>query len=348
MYLTEDYNSPQSVYWALKSLIVVGLPENSTFWSEPEAPYPETLLEEPLRVLPAPRQILCNQPGGNHHFMLSFAQFLAIPFKGIMAKYSKFAYSSAFGFSVPSGGYGLAQLAPDNTLALSRDGMETWAVKYKCAEPEFKTATVHAAALQQVPVATVQWFPWTDRSVSVSTTIVPPTARWPDWHIRIHRVSGHLNLGKVFTAEGGFAIHGRHVKDTLELGQLDSANLLTGCDLGEVEGVLQDERSVLILSEQGASGITTNVLAGTTVSPLKPEPNTNLMRQRTLIPTIEHTIDGSGSGEIILVTKVFAISRKANGGWKNQGASLRDRWVNEPVIDMGDTKSNGDFISVSY
>ncbi|KAI8661125.1 hypothetical protein NCS55_00981700 [Fusarium keratoplasticum] len=348
MYLTEDYNSPQSVYWALKSLIVVGLSEDSSFWKEPEAPYPGALQEEPLRVLPAPRQILCNHPGGNHHFMLSFAQFLAVPFKGIMAKYSKFAYSSAFGFSVPSGGYGLAQLAPDNTLAFSRDGMETWAVKYKCAEPEFKTSTVHAAALQQVPVATVQWFPWTDHSVSVSTTIVPPTTRWPDWHIRIHRVSGHLKSGKAFTAEGGFAIHGRHQKDTLELRQLDSADLLTGCDLGEVEGVLQDERSVLILSEQGASGITTNVLAGTTVSPLKPEPNTNLMRQRTLIPTIEHTIDGSESGEIILVTKVFAISREANGGWKNQGASLRERWLDEPVIDVGDTKPDGDFISVSY
>ncbi|RSM12468.1 hypothetical protein CDV31_006309 [Fusarium ambrosium] len=347
MYLTEDYNSPQSVYWALKSLIVVGLFEDSSFWKDPEAPYPEALQEEPLRVLPAPRQILCNHPGGNHHFMLSFAQFVGIPFKGIMAKYSKFAYSSAFGFSVPSGGYGLAQVAPDNTLAFSRDGMETWAVKYKCLEPEFKMASVHAAVPQQVPAATVQWFPWADRCVSVSTTIVPPTTRWPDWHIRIHRVNGNLKSGKVFAAEGGFAINGRHQKDTLELRQLDSPDLLKGCDLGEAEGVLQDERSVLILSEQGASGITTNVIAGTTVSPFKPEPNTNLMRQRTLIPMIEHTIDGDKI-ETILVTKVFAISQEANGGWINQGASLRERWLDEPVIDMGGTKPNGDFISVSY
>ncbi|KAM5341252.1 hypothetical protein ACJ41O_015361 [Fusarium nematophilum] len=139
MYLTEDYNSPQSMYWALKSLIVVGISEDASFWKGAEAPYPKALRES-VRVLPAPRQILCNHLDGNHHFMLSFAQFIAIPFKGIVAKYSKFAYSSSFGFSVPVGGHGLAQVVPDNTLAFSRDGMETWAVKYKCAEPEFKTA----------------------------------------------------------------------------------------------------------------------------------------------------------------------------------------------------------------
>lgn len=184
--------------------------------------------------------------------------------------------------------------------------------------------------------------------MSVSTTIVPPTTRWPDWHIRIHRVSGNVKSGKVFTAEGGFAIHGRRQKDTLELRQLESINVLTGCNLGEVEGLLQDERSVLILSEQGASGIATNVLAGTTVSPLKPEPNTNLTRQRTLIPTVEHIISGGEIGETILVTKVFAISQEANGGWNNQGASLRERWLDEPVINVGGTKPDGDFISVSY
>ncbi|KAJ3546012.1 hypothetical protein NM208_g2225 [Fusarium decemcellulare] len=350
MHLTEDYNSPQSVYWALKSLIIVGIPEDSSFWTDPEAPYPDSLRETTPRILPAPRHIMCNHPDGNHHFLLSFAQFVGIPFKGVMAKYSKFAYSSSFGFSVPVGGHGLAQVAPDSTLAFSRDGMETWAVKYKCAEPEFKTAIIDATS-QEVPAATVQWFPWADRSVSVWTTIIPPTTRWPDWHVRIHRITSNSKYGKLFTAEGGFAIHGRQRKDTLELRPLDLAQLHEKCAVGEVEGIVRMERSVLILSEQGASGIKTNLLAvphRTTATPLKPEPNTNLMRQRTLIPTIQHTMDGiDESSEILLVTKVFAISVEANGGWKKQGKSLRDRWLDEPAVDIERERLQNGFIRVS-
>ena len=46
------------------------------------------------------------------------------------AKYGKLAYSSAFGFSVPTGAYGLQQHAPDSTLALSDDGNgERWSVR---------------------------------------------------------------------------------------------------------------------------------------------------------------------------------------------------------------------------
>ena len=36
MYLTEDYNSPQSAYWALKAFVVIGLPGDDPFWTEPE------------------------------------------------------------------------------------------------------------------------------------------------------------------------------------------------------------------------------------------------------------------------------------------------------------------------
>jgi len=43
------------------------------------------------------------------------------------AKYGKFAYSSSFGFSVPTGPLRIAQQAPDSTLALSDDSeQERW------------------------------------------------------------------------------------------------------------------------------------------------------------------------------------------------------------------------------
>lgn len=40
MYLSEAYNSAQSVYWCLKSFIVLLLPESHQFWSSPELPHP--------------------------------------------------------------------------------------------------------------------------------------------------------------------------------------------------------------------------------------------------------------------------------------------------------------------
>ena len=39
------------------------------------------------------------------------------------AKYSKFVYSSKFGFSVPKAGVTYEEGAFDNTLAVSRDGL---------------------------------------------------------------------------------------------------------------------------------------------------------------------------------------------------------------------------------
>ncbi|KAL4882579.1 hypothetical protein BJY04DRAFT_217076 [Aspergillus karnatakaensis] len=359
MYLTEDYNSPQSIYWALKTLIVIGLPASDHFWQDTEfIPSPRTALQ----VLEAPRQIISNHPDSNHHFLLSFAQFLTVPFKGIVAKYSKFAYSSTFGFSVPAGsGQGLAQLAPDSALALSRDGTQTWAMKYRCTDVTLRDATMYSynavkgcQVRQVVPAGIVTWYPWADRSVVIDTIVIPPTDRWPDWHVRLHRIRASQGSARLFTAEGGFAINGRRQKDTLELGKLSFNELTDACDIGVSEGVFEsshgDSSSILILSEQGASGIVTNILPHTTVSALKPEPNTNLMRKRTLIPLVETMINGIGQEEeIVLVTKVFAISQEANGGWKRHGKSLRERWVDQPELSLRkDGGPSHEYLSVSW
>src|SRR5687767_2641525 len=134
MYMSEDYNSPQSPYWCLKTLIVVGLSESDSFWTSEEESYPDRSSD--CTLLPAPEQILCNHPQGNHHFMLTPGQFVGWPMKASQAKYCKFAYSSAFAFSVPTGPL-IQQLAPDNSLYLSRDGRETWMTKWKCETVRF-------------------------------------------------------------------------------------------------------------------------------------------------------------------------------------------------------------------
>ena len=63
--MAEDYNSPQSVYWCLKTLIAVALRDDDAFWTAEEEPYPafdgkDGKAERPAVVLvPTPQQILC-------------------------------------------------------------------------------------------------------------------------------------------------------------------------------------------------------------------------------------------------------------------------------------------------
>ncbi|KAH8736578.1 hypothetical protein BGZ61DRAFT_490199 [Ilyonectria robusta] len=349
MYLTEDYNSPQSVYWAMKSLIVVALGENDAFWTEPERPGSRG----GVAIIQAPRQILCNHPDGNHHFLLSTSQFVAVPFKGVTSKYSKFAYSSSFAFSVPTGHVTLGQLAPDSTLALSRDGTDTWAVKYRSGEAKFSQSLIRGSVSEQVITASVSWYPWPDRSVIVNTTLVPPTNRWPDWHVRIHRLRALRKIGRVFTAEGGFAVNGRRRSDALSLPVLRMTVPEKDVEVGLTEGVILNPSSVLIMSSSGMSGVSTELLLpsiGTTsVTSFKPEPNTNLMACRTLIPLIEQNILGLEEGEeVILVTKVFAVSKEANGGWKKAGKSVQERWLDQPQLYGLTSLSHGDFIHLIF
>ncbi|KAJ5652706.1 hypothetical protein N7507_010132 [Penicillium longicatenatum] len=348
MYMCEDYNSPQSTYWGLKTLISISLTKDNDFWAADEEPYPSSLF--PPQLIPAPRQIISNHPAGNHHFCLSPAQFVAWPLKATQAKYSKFEYSSAFGFSVPTGPL-IQQIAPDCTLALSRDGAETWAVKWKCSEPLFSTACLQIGSeSSSLSVATVRWYPWADRQVEIITTLIPPTNRWPDWHMRIHRVRVNSSLRSLHAVEGGFALPGRR-SDGAKIPSIDKID--SDMKIGTSEGILETDNSVFILSTAGASGLSVNEMEGpspalfTNASALKPDANTNLVHQRTLIPTIARDIsrDIQAGEEFVFVTSIFAVSSTANSNRRSR-KSVADRWANQPRLVMSKLFSipSGDYI----
>ena len=84
---SEDYNSPQSPYWALKSFLALGLPETHAFWTSEEKPLPSS--SDEVVPLKAPMHLICNRP--NHHFLLSMGQFCPWPLKATEAKYGKHA-----------------------------------------------------------------------------------------------------------------------------------------------------------------------------------------------------------------------------------------------------------------
>jgi hypothetical protein len=348
MYLSEDYNSPQSSYWCLKTLIAVSLPETDPFWASEEAPYPAW--EKPT-LLPGPEQILCNHPKGNHHFMLTPGQFVGWPMKATQAKYCKFAYSSAFAFSVPTGRL-IQQIAPDNSLALSRDGAETWAVKWKCDEVEFLDATVKSTSNPEVvQAAKVRWYPWGDRAVAVDTTLVPPTGQWPDWHTRIHRIVNRDMLRSLHVVGGGFAIHGREASSGQDLRK--HKTLPDDVRIGS-EGIYEGIDSTLVLSSAGASGIRTRYYSSNDLllesKALKPDANTNLVSQRSVIPIASYSIgqDLEPGSEIVIVESVFAISQEASEAKQTAVVGgLKDRWLNSPTVSLDQKGDERDYIVVS-
>ncbi|RGP63254.1 hypothetical protein FSPOR_8726 [Fusarium sporotrichioides] len=337
MYMAEDYNSPQSVYWCLKTLTAVGLADDDEFWTSVSLQYPT--VDPPTQIVSAPQQVLCNHPLGNHHFMLTPGQFVAWPMKANQAKYCKFAYSSAFGFSVPTGPL-IQQIAPDNQMAMSRDGGETWAVKWKCDEVKFGTLRTKSDHESQadISIAIVRWYPWGDRAVAIDTILIPPTDQWPDWHVRMHRIRCNSNIPSLHTVEGGFAIYGRKAADGMNLPTVET---ISDVMPGKFEGIYSDGTSTLISSEDGCSGISIEALLDRSRTPvesyaLKPDSNTNIVRQRTLIPATAVSVSEGlvPQQEVWIKSSVFAISSKANGGISSDASRLRDRWLNRPSIDV--------------
>jgi hypothetical protein len=334
MYMSEDYNSPQSPYWCMKTFCFLALPAEHPFWSVEEEPLPVKDNKLMVKVLKNPRHILVDS--SNHHFLLSAGQFCGWPLKATHAKYSKFAYSSSFGFSVPTGPL-IQQLAPDSTLALSEDGGETWRMRWKSEETTFASANlmIDGSPKETLPVLSTKWKAM--RGVEVQTTLIPPSSRWPDWHIRVHEITVSEGFqDSLDLCEGGFAIFGQSVSSTeprsLVLNPLDPAHS---------EGILEDNTSALVMSSAGASGVCS---LGTLTplgkgSVLKPDSNTNLMEQRTLIPTMRETVSMPDSRRISFITGVFAISGNniSRETWK--------RWEDKPVVNSQSAHAGGDFIA---
>ncbi|KAF1957219.1 hypothetical protein CC80DRAFT_593193 [Byssothecium circinans] len=354
MYMSEDYNSPQSPYWATKSLVALALPPSHPFWTAKEKPLPKSENASLATVVKPAMQIVCDT--GNHHFLLSSGQFCPWPLKATEAKYGKFAYSSHFGFSVPTGPI-LMQLAPDSTLVLSKDGGDTWRVPWKVSKYEFRSAKLikGGSSVEELPVLRSVWKPWRDADVEVETSLIAPCGRWPDWYIRTHKIinKGSWNID-IQGVQGGFAIQGRGEKRGEVLPTFSSAADLSASESRNFsEGTLESYTGALVCSNAGASGIRHLSSAGSSVGMveakvLKPDANTNLMWQRTLIPTVNLHISKLLAGAEVTVTAgVFSITRKQDLEDKYDPASVGAKWDDAPIIrSMVGDSDHEEYISV--
>lgn len=180
--MAENYNSPGSPYWALKTFLLLALPDDHAFWEVEELPLPA--LPAHSVQLPA-HLVVCREQDGSHVVAFNTGHPSTNEHTHTSAKYEKFAYSTAFGFSVPRAEWGLAQGAFDSMLALS-EGDNLFRVRRRNEEYKIEDNVLFT-----------RWKPWLD--VEISTWIV---AGLP-WHVRIHRIDTKRTLT---AAEGGFAV----------------------------------------------------------------------------------------------------------------------------------------------
>lgn len=350
MHMAEDYNSPQSPYWCLKSFVVLGLPETDEFWAVEEEGYPdlstlstwsgeESVAADATVVWP-PRQIIVNDP--YHHYLLSSGQSTTKPFKGREAKYGKFAYSSAFGFSVPTGTL-LHQTAPDSTLAVQfGDGL--WRTRSAPQDVRLEEINAGGGDGRQITGLTSTWRPRCHLGdFKIETTLIPPIRSLPGWHVRVHRVSGTSGGRDVETislVDGGFAIassarDGRLIPELHE-GEHDRD--------GWVAHSSADGGGAFVRSWAGASGIVgltdglsehdqgyRSPLLSSGTGVVRPDPNTNLMASRTMLPLIRHELEFSSESRYkVLVTAVFAIK----GHERLRGGDVRELWRRRPCVQL--------------
>ncbi|KAF1843223.1 uncharacterized protein K460DRAFT_387361 [Cucurbitaria berberidis CBS 394.84] len=339
MYLAEDYNSPQSVYWCLKSFLVIGLEESHPFWVSDELPHPLEVIESEgkipdVKVLWPPHHIMCNTR--EHTFLLSLGQSTTKKFKAREAKYGKIAYSSAFAFSVPCGPF-LEQMAPDSSLAVCfDDGEDTWKVSW---DPYNVRRGEVNMGVDTLPTLMGCWKPWKNRALEVHTTLIPPVKRWPGWSLRIHRVEwnpSNRDTSAVRLVDSGFAASAQTSRD-VSLFEQPVKTVVAMDERDTAGGWWSDEKASLVISESGASGIID--LTADFVAPaeavvqsmsiiIRADPNTNLIAQRSLIPAAQHRLQPSERPIFTtFVTGVFAL--EASG--KIDRAEAWKMWHDRPT-----------------
>lgn len=253
--------------------------------------------------------------------LLSSGQACGYPMKGTHAKYGSFAYSSAYGYSVPPGLFSLEQYALASQLGLSDDGGEYW---------KTRRLSEYAAIEERdgKPVLVSVWRPFPD--VKIKTTLVPPEEATPNWHLRIH----HIEAGReVMTADGAFAICNENTKDGRYLELYDaercegtSPKIIGNYDLNTPAGWATGADGAFAVSK-GAVGIKAlEDKAERRANLVNADPNSNLMDNRTVIPTLQHTIK---SGETAWY--ISAIYAKPSGEGVPKSSYL-DGWSKPPAI----------------
>ncbi|MFS2221106.1 DUF2264 domain-containing protein [Pantoea sp. B65] len=180
--MCEDYNSPGSPYWALKVFLILALAEDHPFWLAEEKPLS---LPDKKRVIPQASQIIVHSDDSKHVYMLTSGQLELNNYVNTEAKYTRFAYSSLFGFTIERGRFGIKHAAADSALLLCEND-DYYRGRRECSEVIVAEDYIFS-----------RWSPWHD--VHIASWLIP----CGEWHIRAHLIDSKRELKSV---EGGFAL----------------------------------------------------------------------------------------------------------------------------------------------
>lgn len=245
--MAENYNAPGSPLWALKAFILLALDENHPYWSLEATPFPSL---DAIKYLPAAEMIITQRPNnavlypnGVHPSNLAYGHF--------EEKYSKFAYSSKFGFSIRKANDCLENMAPDSDLVFEYGGLY------------FGRDTVTEYTVSETEIIS-RWSPL--QGIEVTSTIIPSILG----HTRKHVVVSSLPC-KVYDC--GFSMPV----------DADGYSVETTENSAYVRGSL-GSCMVYVYSSSGNGKVT-----GGTI--IQASPNTNLLFPRSAIPAVGHTVD---------------------------------------------------------
>lgn len=115
--MAESYNAPGSPYWGMKLFACLTLPEDDPFWNVEPLPLPQL---EHVKTFPAAKMMMQRKDGHAVSFPLGLQ--IGHVHKHMDEKYSKFAYSTRYGFSVMHSPYNFSEAAPDSVLSFEIDG----------------------------------------------------------------------------------------------------------------------------------------------------------------------------------------------------------------------------------
>ena len=267
-YMAERYNSPSSPLWALKAFAPLLIGRDHPFWTCAEKPFDD---KNQNKAQTGPGLYIFSKKKAGHFYALNSGQWTPGPSNEhlhMAEKYSKFAYSSYFGFNVVTDGYGADKLAPDNMLLLS-DNEDGDFFRYRL---ESRNHVCSRDFLYS------EWTPFAD--VEIRTWLVPMDGG--SWHLRAHAIKSGR---KLYSAEGGFAVpYGNEYYSVL--GKIDPisenmVSLVTDLGVSHIENIGHSRKGTLVSAS----------------------PNSNLIHPRTLIPVLrgEHE-----KGEFALCCAVFA------------------------------------------
>lgn len=169
--MAERYNAPGSPYWGMKTMLCLGLPDDHPFWSVEAVPMPKLDTVKPLYQA----DMLMHRHDGD---VVAYAAGVCEKYGHghVPEKYSKFAYSTRFGFSVAKSQIVLHENAPDSALAFVIDGDDYVFVRKVSLDSE----------VQQDRVIST-WQPF--HGIRVSSTVIPTE----HGHKRIHKIESDYN-----------------------------------------------------------------------------------------------------------------------------------------------------------